>query len=557
MSRIAAVIFDLDDTLYDCAGQLADAARRRAAKAMVEAGLPCSEEEAYRLQIDLTAKLGVRVNIFEHIAEQYKKGKELARAAYTAYNRSDVGEIKPFPDVIPTLRSLRAAGFKLFILTTGVFTRQKRKIDVLGLAPYVDDCLIEDDELGRPREAAFLELLHRHALISKEVAVVGDRPHDEIRTANYLGMTTIQMLHGRFQSIIPQDEIEEADYRIAAIGEVPALLKRVNRARSHEQPRIVAIGGGTGLPIVLQGLKRFTKNLTAVVTVTDSGRSSGKLRKELHVLPPGDIRNCLVALSDSEQSEKRLHDLFQYRFSNGSLEGMSLGNLFLVALTDILGSFEQAVKEAGEIFSIRGKVLPSTLTDTHVCATLADGTLVEEEFNVRQPGKPPIKRVFLKPESVPATPEALDEIKEADIIVLGPGSLFTSVVTNLLVQGIPEAIAESDAKVIYVCNIVNQPGQSDGFNASDHVHAIMEYLTPARLDTVFVNTTMPSPATIKNYEAHGKKLVEVDKAMDKLGVKVVRADLCEKIEKRPILWEKADLLRHDPNKLAALIMKEL
>jgi len=557
MARITALIFDLDDTLYDCSGQLGEAARRRAAAAMVEAGLPLSEEEAYRLQIELVEEHGVRVKVFEKIAQDYGHGQDMVKAAYSAYNRSEVAEIELFPDVLPTLRALRSSGYKLFIITTGVFSRQKQKMNMLGLKPYVDDYFIEDDELGRPREDVFLEMLHRHSLISKEVAVVGDRPMDEIRTANYLGMTTIQMMHGRFTSIIPQEVIEEPDYKINAVGELPALLKRVNRVRSHEQPHIVAIGGGTGLPLLLEGLKRHTKNLTAIVTVTDSGRSSGKLREEMGVLPPGDIRNCLVALSETEQSEQRLHDLFQYRFGNGSLEGMSLGNLFLVALSDIMGGFEHAVKEAGQIFSIQGKVLPSTLADTHICATLQDGSTVEQEFNVREPGKPPIKRVYLKPEESEATPEALVEIREADIIVLGPGSLFTSVITNLLVKGIPEAIAESDAKVIYVCNIVTQPGQTDGFRAIDHVAAIMEYLKPAELSAALVNTTAPPPNILKNYEAEGKALAEIDDKLERLGVPIIKADLCEDIQERRILWEKADLLRHDPDKLTDLIMQQL
>jgi len=556
MAAITAVIFDLDDTLYDCTGVLVDAARRRAAEAMVKAGLPMTVEQAYQLQVKLASEYGPRLNVFEKIAEIYEKDEYLVRVALEAYNSSEIShDIKPFPDVIPTLRKLRALGYKLFIITSGVYSRQKRKLDILGLWQYVDDVLINDLERGTSYEECFHEILLKHHLMSKEVVCVGDRLHEEIRTGNHLGMTTVQMMHGRFRDVAPQSPVEEPDFRIRRISELPAILKRINRARSHEHYRVVAIGGGTGLPVVLQGLKHRTKNLTALVTVTDSGRSSGRLRKEMGVLPPGDIRNCLVALSQNEQSQKRLHDLFQFRFRNGSLEGMSLGNLFLVALSEITGSFEKAVKEAGEIFAIQGKVLPSTLRDCHVCAILSDGREVREEFNVRQPGKPPIKRVFLEPEDAEALPEAVDEVLEADVIVLGPGSLYTSVISNLLVKGIPEAIRDSNAKVIYVCNIVTQPGQTDGYKASDHVKAVMDYLHPAELDLVLVNSKIPPREVIERYRSEGAELVEIDEDLFRLDVRVVTADLIENIQGFRILWEKADLLRHDPEKLAELIMK--
>jgi uncharacterized cofD-like protein len=555
MARIKALIFDLDDTLYDCTGTLVEAARRRAAKAMVKEGLPCTEDEAFHLQVNLAEKHGPKLRVFEKIAEMYHKPDSFAQKAYEAYNSSTVESIAPFPDVPPTLKLLREQGYKLYMITSGIYERQQRKINMLKIERHFDDIIIDDHERGSTRESCFMELLEKHGLVPKEVMTVGDRLHSEIRIANFLGMTTAQMIHGRFQTLIPSDNLEEPDFRIQKIGELPAILRRVNRVRSGEQPKIVAIGGGTGLPIVLAGLRNFTKDIVAIVTVTDSGRSSGFIRRELGVLPPGDIRNCLVALSQTPRSSKWLHELFEFRFNSGVLKGMNMGNLVLAALSEMTGGFESGVREAGEIFNIQGKVLPSTLSDTHICARLADGSFRKEEVNVRSLSKPRIEDVFLEPADVKPLPEALEEIRSANVIVLGPGSLYTSVITNLLVRGIPEAIRESTAKVIYICNVATQPGQTDGYSASDHVRALIRYLGEGVLDYVLVNSARPPAQIVKRYERKNSPLVRVDGDMDALDVKVVHADLIEKIDHARILWEKADLLRHDPDKLANEILR--
>jgi uncharacterized cofD-like protein len=325
--------------------------------------------------------------------------------------------------------------------------------------------------------------------------------------------------------------------------------------KTHGNLKILAIGGGTGLPIALEGLKTYSENLTAIVTVTDSGRSSGVIREQYGILPPGDVRNCLVALSETEEQEKDLYQLFQYRFNKGSLNGMSLGNLLMTALTDMTGSFDQAIKKASKILTIKGKVLPSTLTSTHICAELKDGSVVEEEFNVRAPRKAPIERVFLKSNDAECLPDAISEIEKADIIVIGPGSLYTSVISNLLVGGIKNALQSTKAVKIYLCNIVTQPGQTDNYTASDHIKAVIKYLGEGILDYVLVNNNFPREEIIEKYRKEDADIVALDENLEKNNVTVEVTDLIENIEQKRVLWEKQDLIRHDPEKLADSICR--
>jgi len=553
--KIKAVIFDLDDTLYDCTGLLIDASRKRAAKAMVEAGLPCTEEEVYKLQKELTEKHGPYHLVFNEIVNKYHADNKLVNIAYKAYNSSEVSEIKPFPDVIPTLKELKERGYNLFLLTIGVHERQEKKINTLGLKPYFDEIVINDQEIGLLMEDCIRDIAGRYNLNLGETAMVGDRVREELRIAKSLGMATIQMLHGRFKCEPAVNECDKPDYKIKRIFQIPTILQLNNMGKTPDKLKILAIGGGTGLPIMLEGSKTYSKHLTAVVSVTDSGRSSGVLREEFGILPPGDVRNCLVALSETEEQEQELYQLFQYRFNKGSLEGMSLGNLLMTALTDITGSFEQAIKKASKILNIRGKVLPSTLANTHICAELEDGTHVEEEFNVRAVGKPPIKRVFLKNNDVVPLQETMEEILKADIIVIGPGSLYTSVITNILVSGIRNAIRNSKAKKIYVCNIVTQPGQTDCYKVSDHINAVIEYLGKGVLDYVIVNNNIPRKDVLDKYQKEGAAVVLMDEGVYNLNVNVKKADLVEDLNQKRILWEKQDLLRHDPDKLADSICR--
>ena len=553
--KIKAVIFDLDDTLYDCTGSLIDASRRRAAKALVEAGLPCSEEAVYQLQKELTEKYGPYHLIFNEIVSKYNADTTLVTIAYKAYNSSEVSEIKPFPYVISTLKELKEKGCKLFLLTVGVHERQEKKINILGLKPYFDEIVISDQEIGLPLEDCMRDLVGRHDINFGEAVMVGDRVREELRIAKSLGMTTIQMLHGRFKNEPAVNDCDKPDYKIKRIFQITTILQLHNMGKTPDRLKILAIGGGTGLPIMLEGSKTYSKHLTAVVTVTDSGRSSGVLREEFGILPPGDARNCLVALSETEEQEQELYQLFQYRFNKGSLEGMSLGNLLMAALTDITGSFEQAIKKASKILHIRGKVLPSTLANTHICAELEDNTYVEEEFNVRAVGKSPIKNVFLKSNDVPPFPEAVEEILKADIIVIGPGSLYTSLITNLLVAGIRNAIRNSKATKIYVCNIVTQPGQTDHYKVSDHIKAVTKYLGAGVLDYVIMNNNIPRKDILDKYQKEGAEVVLMDEGVYNPKVNVKKADLVEDLNQKRVLWEKQDLLRHDPDKLADSICR--
>ena len=550
-----AIIFDLDDTLYDCTGSLLEASRKRAARAMVNAGLPSTEEEVYLLQKELSEKHGPYYPVFNEISNKFNMGHELVRSALKAYNSNEVTDIQLFPDVVPTLKKLAQEKYKLFLLTTGIYERQYKKIELLNLKPYFDEIIINDQEVGLLMEDSFEAIVRKYSLSPQNVVVVGDRVRGELRIAKSKGMVTVQMLHGRFKDETAYDSSNKPDYKIKRFFQLPTLLKLKDTGKTHDNLKILAIGGGTGLPIALEGLKTYSENLTAIVTVTDSGRSSGVIREQYGILPPGDVRNCLVALSETEEQEKDLYQLFQYRFNKGSLNGMSLGNLLMAALTDITGSFDQAIKKASKILTIKGRVLPSTLTSTHICAELKDGSVVEEEFNVRAPRKAAIERVFLKSNDVECPPDAISEIEKADIIVIGPGSLYTSVISNLLVGGIKDALQRTKAVKIYLCNIVTQPGQTDNYTASDHIKAIIKYLGEGILDYVLVNNNFPREEIIEKYRKEDADIVALDEDLEKSNVAIEVTDLIENIEQKRVLWEKQDLIRHDPEKLADSICR--
>ncbi|MCL5104373.1 MAG: YvcK family protein [Armatimonadetes bacterium] len=308
--------------------------------------------------------------------------------------------------------------------------------------------------------------------------------------------------------------------------------------------RIVVIGGGTGLSTMLRGLKRFSSNIVAVVTVTDDGGSSGLLQREMGMLPPGDIRNCLVALADSEHL---MTELFQYRFCDDAhgLNGHSFGNLLIAAMTRITGDFERAVKETSNILAIRGRVLPSTIDNVRLQAELEDGTLAEGETSiVKSPGA--VKHVMLCPSTVKPLEETLKSIELADCIVIGPGSVYTSIVPNLLVHGIPEAIHASDGMKVYVCNVMTQPGETDGYTASDHVKAVIKHTEHRVFQYVLVNSAQPSKELLEKYAEQGQYFVEPDAAAIRdLGFRPIVGDFISQ----------TDVVRHDPDKLADAIMK--
>ena len=322
----------------------------------------------------------------------------------------------------------------------------------------------------------------------------------------------------------------------------------IYRTRILERgPRIVALGGGTGLSTLLRGLKEETSNITAVVAVMDDGGSSGRLRDELDVLPPGDIRNCIIALAEDEA---RMSRFFQHRFHGPTeLEGHSLGNLFLVGAEQVTGGFDLAVEEMSHILDVRGHVLPATLTKTHLVAKMKDGEYVEGETQISSDPRR-IERISLSSPNVRAYDRALQAIGSAELLILGPGSLFTSLIPNLLVEGIAREIENAKAEKILVANLMTQPGETDGFTLCDHLSALNEYVDISRFDKVLVNDTLPDSQLLAGYREEAAEPVKNDLEDDnEFGLDVVRADLIGTIE-----LEGKPTVKHDPIKLARLIV---
>ena len=322
------------------------------------------------------------------------------------------------------------------------------------------------------------------------------------------------------------------------------VLERLYRRRMLDKgPKIVAIGGGTGLSTILKGLKHITNNLTAIVTVGDDGGSSGRLRKEFGVLPPGDIRNCIAALASEEDLVTKL---FQYRFKVGNgLEGHSFGNLFLSALCNITGDMMSAVIESSKVLAIRGKVLPATLDDMRLVAQMEDGRVIYGESQIPE-AKGKIHRLYCEPSRPRALPAALKAIKEADIIIMGPGSLYTSIIPNLLIRDISQAISKSHAHKAYICNIMTQPGETDFFSVSDHIKTILTHAGYANIiDAVIINDSLPSNLASK-YSGSSPVVIDVEN-IKKMGIKIINARLIEENEQ--------GLVRHSPKRLARVVYK--
>ena len=314
-------------------------------------------------------------------------------------------------------------------------------------------------------------------------------------------------------------------------------------------PRVVALGGGTGLSSLLRGLKEETANITAVVTVMDDGGSSGRLRSGIDVLPPGDVRNCILALAEDET---QLSDFFQYRFAAPpELEGHALGNIVLAGLEQATGGFDRAVEAMSHFLNIRGQVLPATLTKTHLVATMEDGARIEGETQLsRDPRR--IARLELSASPVDPYEKVLEAIADADLIVLGPGSLFTSIIPNLLVDRIAEAIGDAAAEKVVVANLMTQPGETTGFTLRDHLAILDEYVPLVRFDTVLVNTAHVDPQLLAGYIDEAAEPVRDDlNADNKYGLRVVRADLVGTAQ-----WAGKQTIKHDPRKLARTLVRE-
>ncbi|MCI1858780.1 MAG: YvcK family protein [Sporolactobacillus sp.] len=311
-----------------------------------------------------------------------------------------------------------------------------------------------------------------------------------------------------------------------------------------ERKRVVAIGGGTGLPTILRGLKQYPLDISAIVTVADDGGSSGRLRNELQIPPPGDIRNVLVSLSDVEPIFEKL---LQHRFQTESgLNGHSLGNLLIAALTSITGDFVKGVRELSRILNVHGQVLPAADQSIVLCAQMADGSMVEGESRIPTVDKK-INRVFLRPADIRPLPESVEAIRSADLITLGPGSLYTSVIPNLLVPELAEELVRSPARKVYVCNAMTQKGETDDFTVSDHIAAIHRHVGRPFIDTVLANNRPIPPDILKRYAAEEAEPVTIDREkLEAGGIDVIAA---------PLIHMRSGVIRHDESAVADLLMK--
>ncbi len=320
----------------------------------------------------------------------------------------------------------------------------------------------------------------------------------------------------------------------------------LNHRRLYRGPKIVAIGGGTGLSTLLRGIKEYSANITAIVTVADDGGSSGRLRREIGVLPPGDIRNCLAALANEE---KLLTELFQYRFQAGNgLVGHSFGNLFLTAMSEITGDLEQAVAASSQVLAVRGAVLPATLSDVKLWAELDDGRYIEGESSITEAGGKIVK-IGCIPTAPPALPRVLEAIYEADFIIIGPGSLYTSVIPNLLVPEIANAIASRNVPRIYVCNIMTQPGETQDYTVADHIRAIDAACGQPLFNDVLVQRKSPSSKTLLRYAQENSYMVQLDRdAVTQLGRNIVLANIMDEDEY-------TGLVRHSSQRLARVLLR--
>ncbi len=315
-----------------------------------------------------------------------------------------------------------------------------------------------------------------------------------------------------------------------------------HRSQFGRGPRIAVVGGGTGLAVLLSGLKEYTSNITAIVTVADDGGSSGRLRQQFDILPPGDIRNCLVALADASTL---MRDLFQFRFDSGSeLAGHNFGNLFITVMTRLTGDFEKAIKETSKVLALRGQVIPSTLSNVVLAAEHKDGSITVGENQIPKTRKP-IKRVYLSPEQSLATPEAIKAIEEAQVIVLGPGSLYTSILPNLLIKEITDAVVASEAIKVYVCNAMTQPGETDSFRASDHIKALISHSHARIFDYCILNIGEISTEILSRYAQDSSYPVINDtKNIENMGYRVIEDDI--------VVTD--DVIRHNSTRLAEIIL---
>ena len=321
------------------------------------------------------------------------------------------------------------------------------------------------------------------------------------------------------------------------------IFERVYQRRTQERgPRIVAIGGGTGLSMLLRGLKRYSANLTAIVTVADDGGSSGRLRRDLQVIPPGDLRNCIAALADAEPL---VTDLFQYRFDERAGEGIaghSFGNLFITAMAEVTGNMEEAIAATSRVLAVRGRIVPASLEDVTLGAKLRNGETIRGESRIATAGSQP-EMVFIEPPDVRAHPQAVRAILEADFVIIGPGSLYTSILPNLLVQQIGEALVETQAHKVLISNVATQAGETDGYDAADHLAAIHRHLdSPRLIDVVLANSNLPADPLPDEWQSDP---VSAPGDANYFGARLALADVVDPEQR----------YRHDSERLASAVMR--
>lgn len=320
----------------------------------------------------------------------------------------------------------------------------------------------------------------------------------------------------------------------------------MNKYLKEKGPKVVVIGGGTGTSVILRGLKKYTSNITAIITVTDDGGNSGALREDLGMLPPGDIRSCILALADTEPIMEKL---IQYRFEEGTLKGQNMGNLLLAAMNAITGSFEEAIRKTSDVLKVKGTVLPVTLDDITLVAELENGEKVMGESQIPKVAlekKLRIKKISLNPPKATPLKFALKALEEADAIILGPGSLYTSIIPNLLVEGLVEGIAQAEALKIYIANIMTQPGETDHYNVMDHVQAILDHSNKPIIDWIISNSGMLPEYLEEKYKIDGSSIVLMEEEIKQYPYNFMIEDFIE---------IKKHYVRHDADKLAYLIYR--
>lgn len=638
MKNTRAIIFDLDGTLFDL-DPLVQAARKRVARHLYVNGFFASESYALSRINDLELRHGPYYSsspyyfAFYDIAKALQRDKPDRLADYInrqrpnhrsledadsieafvaeleyVYNSEAVEDVRLFPGAVQTLQELRDAGCLLFLVTFGRTLRQKNKIDLLNIAPFFHTIVNE----GPPsHDYWFAELIKAHKLSPEEVVCVGDRAQDEIRAGNRLGCTTVWMRRGRYAEEEP-GEGDRPTHQIRLLPQLSTLIHLARMDKDRRRLKVAALGGGTGLPIVLRGIQTYTDSPTAVVAVTDTGASSGRIRWNLGVQPPGDIRNALTALADRRRVSSGLIRVFQHRFPNseqeaGIFRNDNIGNFLIAALTQQLGDFQKAIQTAGDMLRIRGEVYPATNQNVDICAELENGEQRYTEWMVRKTGKSPLKHAYLvansdilreleRPEGAlyreddsrtgqvevharpgsefrPAGNEAraprgaLQAIADADVVVLGPGSLFTSVITNLLVPDVRRALAgRNHGKVFYVCNIVTQPGQTDGFPASDHLRAILRHF-PERDSGFLDHMLVQDPEAfhrpggrkwrkvLNAYLRDGKEPVTCDAEAIRPHVACTVTDLLEDYTSEVKSRSAGDFISHNPDRVADAVCR--